>query len=107
MPDEEEPASSGGPNQGEGDHQAGAPSTLGGGLEGGEVPCEQMQSIEGAADAQARQGAAIPADMAMEDQAPPRGVLPLRQPPQTGEVLQTVAQIAWLARIMDVSSRQA
>ena len=43
----------------------------------------------------------------MEDQAPPRGVPPLWQPPQTGSVLQTVAQIAWLARIMGVSSRQA
>ena len=106
-PDEEEPASGGGPNQGEGDHQADASSTSGGGLEGGEVPGEQMQAIEGAADAQARQGAAIPADMTMEDQAPPRGVPPLRQPPQTGSVLQTVAQIAWLARIMGVSSRQA
>ena len=106
-PDEEEPASGGRPNQGEGDHQAGAPSTSGGGLEGGEVPSEQMQAIEGTADAQAHQGAAIPADMVMEDQAPPRGVLPLRQPPQTGSVLQTVAQIAWLVRIMGVSSRQA
>ena len=106
-PDEEEPASGGGPNQGEGDHQAGAPSTSGGGLEGGEVPGEQMQAIEGAADAQARQGAAPPGDLAMEDQTPPRGVPPLRQPPHTGSVLQTVAQIAWLARIMGVSSRQA
>ena len=106
-PDEEEPVSGGGLNQGEGDHQAGAPSTSGGGLEGGEVLGEQMQAIEGTTDAQVRQGAAIPADMAMEDQAPPRGVPPLRQPPQTGNVLQTVAQIAWLARIMGVSSQQA
>ena len=43
----------------------------------------------------------------MEDQAPPRGVPPLRQQLQTGSVLQTVAHIAWLAQIMGVSSRQA
>ena len=46
-PDEEEPTSGGGPNQGEGHHQAGAPSTSGGGVEGGEVPGKQMQAIEG------------------------------------------------------------
>ena len=64
-----------------------------------------MRPIEGATNAQAHQGGAIPADMAVEDQAPSRGVPLLRQPPQTGNVLQTVAHIVWLAQIMGVSSR--
>ena len=52
-PEDEEPASGGGPDQEEGDHQAGAPATLGGGLEEGEVPEVQMRSMGDAGDAQA------------------------------------------------------
>ena len=36
----------------------------------------------------------------MEDQTPPKSVPPLWQPSQLGNVLQTMAHIAWLTRIM-------
>ena len=67
---------------------------------------DQTRQGEDAADAQMRQGAATSENANMEDQAPPRGVLPLQQTPSTGNVLQIVAHIAWLARIMGLREGQ-
>ena len=99
-PNEEDPTSGGG-QEPQGDPQEGAQDTSGGvPKDGEEMAGDQTRQGEDVADAQMHQGAATSQDANMEYQAPPRGVPPLRQPPSTGNLLQTVAHIAWLARIM-------
>ena len=107
MPEDDVPASGGGTQEEEGDHQAGAPTTSVGGLEEGEVPEVEMRPRGDARDAQARPGTTPPSSVPMEVQAPPRGVPPLRQPLPRSNVLRTIAHIDWLARVMGLSARQA
>ena len=86
VPDEEDPASGSG-QQPQGDPQEVAQDTSGVPEDGEEMAGNQTCQGEDAAHAQTHHGAATSKDANIEDQAPPRGASPLRQPPSTGNVL--------------------
>ena len=86
-PDEQDPTLVTGQQQ-QGDPQAGAQDTSGGVPEDGrEMAGDQTRQSKDATSAQAHQGATMLEGGDMEDQVPPRGVLPSWQPPSLSNVL--------------------